>query len=122
MSQTLEQVLADARADLKVLERRGITQVPLTQLEELCESVRVATLPFLTWLSEAEAMLFTGKGRAWLRGKYDAWERDGNVRRAPTNSRERQYRQVVLPRRIDLAQVRADAEASARADARSGAA
>jgi hypothetical protein len=122
MSQSLEQVLADARSDAKVLERRGVTQVSLATLEELCEAVRVAALPYLTWRSEAEAMLYTGKGRAWLRGKYEAWERDGNARRAPTNSRERQYREVVLPRRIDLAQVQADAEASARADARAGAA
>lgn len=122
MSESLEQVLADARSDAKVLERRGVTQVSLETLEELCESVRVAALPYLTWLSEAEAMLYTGKGRAFLRQRYEAWERDRNARRAPTNSRERQYRQVVLPRRIDLAQVRADAEAEARADARAGAA
>lgn len=122
MSSALEQILADARADVRVLERRGVTQVSLATLEELCESVRVAALPYITWLSEAEAMLYAGKARPWLRQRYDAWERDGNARRAPTNARERQYRQVVLPKRLDLGQVQADAEAEARADARAGAA
>jgi hypothetical protein len=122
MAEALEQVLADARSDLQVYRRGGVTQVSVDRLEQLCESVRAAALPYLTWYSEAEAMLYSGKGRSFLRARYDGWEREHNARRAPTNSRERQYRQVVLPRRVDLAQVQADAEASARADARAGAA
>lgn len=122
MIQTLEQVLADARSDAQVLRRKGVTQVPVDVLEELCEGVRSAALPFITWLSEVEAVLYTGKSRAWLRQRYARWEGDGHARHAPTNSRERQYRLVILPQREDLSAVQANAEAAARADARAGAA
>jgi hypothetical protein len=122
MVEALEQVLADTRSDIQAYRRGGVTQVSVDRLAELCEHVRSTALPYITWLSEAEAMLYTGKSRAWLRQRYVAWERDGHARNAPTNLRERQYREVVLPKRIDLTEVQADAEAAARADAQAGAA
>ena len=59
MSQTLEQVIADARQEATILKRGGhVGQA--TYLDALLDSIRESAEDYLTWLSEADAMLKSG--------------------------------------------------------------
>lgn len=113
MTVTLEQVLADARGELPILRKHGAGQVA-DAIETLCDQVSRAAEAYLTWLSEPEAAIVSGKSRDWLRHRFARWERDGHARIAPNNKRQRQYRLVILPKRYDREAVTADAIAEAR--------
>lgn len=94
---TLDQILADWRGDAAVLRRHG-NEHDAELIEKLCHQVSRAAEDYLQWLSEEDAMLQSGHGGEWFRGRFAGWERDGHARRI---GRKRYYRQVVVPRRAN---------------------
>lgn len=96
----LEQVLADLREDANVLRRTGHSREAETY-DRILESLSATTEleEVLTWLSEEDAMLRSGRGKAWIRSRYPEWERRGH---AKMEGRRRRYRMVVVPQRINL--------------------
>lgn len=113
MTQTLEQVLADARGELPILRRRGAGQVA-DAIEDLCNQVARAAEPFITWLSETDAHLYSGRAIATLRRHFPRWLAEDKARWNPHKRRERQYLMCILPRRFDADAVRYDARETAR--------
>lgn len=96
---TLEQVLADHRGDAAVLRRNSHVH-DAELLERFCDEVAEAAHEYLTRLSEAEAMLRSGRSREWLRSRFPEWEAQGNAWRGPRG--ERGYRMLVVPRRANI--------------------
>ncbi|HEX6924264.1 MAG TPA: hypothetical protein VF167_02485 [Longimicrobiaceae bacterium] len=115
MTRPLEQVLADAREEAAVLRKHGQGAIA-DALERLCNDVDDATEEYRSWLSEQEAMLRSGKGVAYLRNRFGAWQRQGLARWSPRNRRAREYRALIVPHRTDLAKLRADARRAARGE------
>ena len=114
MSQrSLEEVLADARGELPVLRKHGQSALA-DAIESLCNEVAEATEDYRKWLSEGDAMIRSGKSRVWLRARFGDWARSDLARWSPKNSRAREYRQIAIPQRTDVAALRADAQAAAR--------
>jgi len=95
---TLEEVLAAMRADAVVLRRFG-DAAAAEQLERYATGVETVTQDFREWLTEAEARLRSGKSIAWLRKYFPEWEAAGLAKQA---GRNRQYRALVIPRRVDI--------------------
>ncbi len=110
---TLEQVLADWRGDAAVVRKHGDKHTA-DVIERLCDAVARAAEDFLVWLGEDDAILRSGHTRAWLRGRFAQWESQGHAKHV---NRRRYYRQLVVPRRIDLDAARDDARRTARESA-----
>src|SRR5437899_2385718 len=94
----LEDVIADWRESAQALRRTG--HGPTAELvEKIVHDVEAAAEEYLRWLTEEDAMLRSGKSRAWLRARFAEWERGGNAR---WNGRKREYRMVVIPQGADV--------------------
>lgn len=96
---TLEQVLADRRGAAQVLRANGHPH-DAELIERICDEVAGAAHEYVTRLSEAEAMLRSGRARPWLRARFPEWEAQGNAWRGPRG--ERTYRMLVVPRRANI--------------------
>lgn len=112
---TLEQVLADAREEAAVLKRAG-HPVQAAGLDRLCDAVARAAEDYLTWLTEADARLQSGRSVEWLRGQFPRWLDQGLAR---MNGKKREYRALIIPRRANISAAR---EAGRRAGLERGAA
>lgn len=97
---TLEQVLADYREDAQVLRAHGHGH-DAQLIEKILHDVELATVDVREWLSEGEARLRSGKSAGWLRARFPEWAAAGHARLNPNRPRERQYRQIVVPRRAN---------------------
>lgn len=95
----LSQVLADAREEATILAANGAA-FSVERVRQLLADVEGAAEEWLTWLSEGDAAIRTGYSLAWLRARFEAWQRDGHARLV---GRARQYRACVLPRRANTA-------------------
>ncbi len=96
----IEQVLADLREDANVLRRTGHKHDAETYDRILAALINEAEFEELvTWISEKDAKLRSGKGDAWFRARFDDWERRGHAKR---EGRKRWYRMVVIPQRVNL--------------------
>lgn len=95
MSDTLEQVLADEREEAAVLRRNGHAQEAANR-ERILDRIQAAAEPFLRFHAEGDAMMFSGRARAWLRQRFAAWAAMGHARRI---GGVREYRECVLPHR-----------------------
>jgi len=115
MTESLEQVLADETEDIAVLRRLGHGDEADIR-SRVVERVRAASEDFISWLTEREAMLWSGKKGDWFRSHRPAWERDGHARRSEHNARTWLYRRCVLPRGASIDAARADAERAARGE------
>ncbi len=107
----LSQVLADWRGDAAVLRRAGHA-ADAERLERMADQVSSTAAPYLTWLSETDAMLRSGRTREWLRGRFAGWEAEGHARLA---NRERQYRELIIPRRPEITSAHEAGRQAARA-------
>lgn len=116
MSDDLVQVLADARGDLAVLRKHGAS-VPIEKVADLIEGVAEAAYPFVTFISETEAVVRSDHRAPWFRQRFGDWERQGYARLNPRRPKERQYLLAVVPLRHDVEAVRADARRAAHEDA-----
>ncbi len=68
----------------------------------MADEVAEAAHEYLTWLSETDAMLQSGRSREWLRSRFPEWERAGHARSAGRGVR--QYRAMIVPRRAAVQQ------------------
>lgn len=89
---TLEQVLADAREQANTLRLHGHT-AQADSISRVCDEVAAAAEPWLTWLSEPEAALRSGRSLVWWRRRFPTLERDGLARQ---RGRHREYREVAV--------------------------
>ena len=102
---TLTQVLADERAELAVLRRKGLVR-EAELLEHTLDRIARAAEPFTDWLSEKEAVLRSAHAAEWHRARFAALEAQGLARKSPTNPRERQYLRCAVPQRANLSAAR----------------
>lgn len=112
---SLEQVLADWREELPVLRKHG-QHALADAIERFADEVADATEEYRSWLSERDAILKSGKKAPWLRNHFPAWERQGLARWDPSDKRARQYRDLIIPARTNVAALRADARQAARGE------
>jgi hypothetical protein len=102
---TLEQVLADERGQAAVLRAKGHPH-DAALLEALCDRVADAAEDYIRFISESDARLRSGWSVDRLKGRFPQWEREGH---AEKRGRERYYRQLVIPQRVNPSAVRAEA-------------
>jgi hypothetical protein len=109
----LEDVLADAREEAATLARYGQRDAASavgTVLDKLTAPLR----EYLTWHDEKGAALLSGKPMGYFQSRFRDWERRDLARCLKRGQRE--YREVVIPKVMDLSDVQADAERVARED------
>ena len=106
---TLDQVLAETRAEAAVLRHNGHAAQAAT-MERLADQVQTAALDYLTWLTDDQARSRSGRTIAWMRAQFPRWEAQGLARR---DGRRRLYRAIIVPVRVNLDLVRADARRAA---------
>ncbi len=94
---TLEQLIADYRSDAQALRRRGYER-EAERIERVMADVARAAEDYLTWLTEDEARLRSGRSVRWLRTQFSEWERAGHARR---EGRRGLYRMLVIPQRAN---------------------
>lgn len=100
-----EEVLARLEADATSLRRRGFG-VEAARLDVVAGEFRSALGP-IALVPEHDALARSGKSAAWLRSRYDAWQRVGA---AATIDGVRHYRLCVLPTRLEFAAGSAEAD------------
>ena len=110
---TLEQVLADWREKANTLRLSRAHVTPET-LERCLTEVEQAAEPYLRWLNEVDAHLYSGRSLRWLRGEYAHWAAEGHAKK---HQGRRFYRMAVLPVKANVEALLAQAERDARADA-----
>lgn len=111
MTEALEQVIADARGELPVLEKRNGSWGP-KDIREFVDRVALAAEEWMTWLSEGDAAIRAGYSETWVRARFEQLRREGHAR---LNGRSRQYRQCAIPRRANVQHAAARGRDAARA-------
>ncbi|HET8771892.1 MAG TPA: hypothetical protein VFM71_12985 [Gemmatimonadaceae bacterium] len=94
-------VIARWRADEDALRRCG-NVVGADLLKRCADEATEAAEEWLTWLSEADAALRSGRSIPWLRARFEGWKREGHARQ--TGRTTRVYRAAIVPRRANLVQ------------------
>ena len=108
---TVEQVLADARERVTALRFEG-HPIQAASVARVVEDVAAALTEYLTTLSEAEAMLYTGRKADYLRALFAAWEARG-LAMWDEPRRQRRFRRCVLEHRGNAEAARAAGERAA---------
>lgn len=90
-----EDVLTDWREDAQVLRGRGHTR-DAEALERCAEEIAASLAPFITWVSEPDAMLRSGRAVDFFRSRFGSWHSQGL---AEMRGRTRYYRAAVIPLR-----------------------
>ena len=98
MAKPLETVLADWREKASTL-RSVKHQHDAELIDAICDEVARAAEDYMRFISEADAMLRSGKSADWLRARFVEWEQQGH---GEIRKRVRYYRALVIPRRPDL--------------------
>ncbi len=99
----LETVLADAREDAQRLRAHGHS-AQARSIEDLADRVAAAMRSYLAVLSESEAMLRSGWGRARLRGKFAEWEAAGFAMLDAKG--KRRFRECIVPVHVERSAAR----------------
>ena len=94
-SNGIEQVLADERGQAAVLRANGHAH-DAKLIERVCDRVADSLREYLTWLSEPDARLRSGRTVEWLRGRFAEWAGEGM---AELRNGRRYYRAVIVPQR-----------------------
>ena len=110
---SFEQVKADLMGEAAVLRRNGHV-VQAASLERACTEFSAAAAEFAAWLTEQEAMTYTGRKSPWLRAQFDEWVARGL---AKTVGRTRYYRRCILVHRGNQEAARAAGRAAAKGQA-----
>ena len=93
---TLNQVLADFREEAAILHANGVPAQAQTLIRVL-DAVSHAAVDYLSWLSEGEAQLRSGKGATFFRAHRQVWAEEGLAEQR--SGRRWFYRRVIVPRR-----------------------
>lgn len=113
MSTKLRDVLADALSDADALARLG-HEHDARLIQGIVANVTRAAEPWLTFLSETDASLFTGWSIYKLRRRFYELESRGFAYR---EARTRFYCEALLPRRADIRAAHAMGRAAAQESA-----
>jgi hypothetical protein len=100
----LAQILADAREEAQVLRRAG-NAGQAEYLDGLLSRIRDAAEDYLTWLSEADAMLKSGLSERTLRRRFRDLMDSGLARHGAKRCRE--YLACAVPNRPEVRAQRA---------------
>lgn len=95
MADSIERVIADEREQAAILRANG-HQTDARIIERVCERVAESLREYLTWLSEPDARLRSGRSVEWLRGRFAEWASEGM---AEVRGGRRYYRAVIVPMR-----------------------
>ena len=109
----LREVLADAKSDSDRLQRLGFER-EAKLLRTFAQRVEQSSKPWLSFLSEIDASLFSELKPRVLRRRFAGWETRGF---AYQQGRTRFYCEAILPRRADLQAARDDGRAAAQGTA-----
>jgi hypothetical protein len=107
----LDTIIRRWKGDAAVLRRNGESRLA-DALDRCADEATDAAAEWLTWLSESDAELRSGRARGWFRARRDVWRRDGHARQIARGKWE--YRAAIVPRRADLATAAAEGRAAAR--------
>jgi hypothetical protein len=91
----IEQVIADEREQAAILRANGHGGEARI-IERVCDRVSESLREYLTWLSEPDARLRSGRTVEWLRGRFAEWASEGM---AEVRGGRRYYRAVIVPMR-----------------------
>ena len=105
----LNQVLADAREEARIIHRSG-NQQQAAYLTDLLERIEESTEDYRTWLSEEKAQLKSGLSFRTLRRRFRELYECGLARY--NLKHEREYRSVAIPSRPEVERAKADAWAA----------
>lgn len=106
----IEEILANAAERATMLRSEG-HPVQAQSIERITSEVRAALGEFLTWVSEPDAITYTGRSVEYLRGRFGAWKERGLAEwRGPV----RFYRRAVLEHRGNVEAMKARGERAAR--------
>lgn len=100
MIPALEQVIADHKHQADVLAGQGF-HGEAERIRRVVRDVENACVDYLKKLNEDDAMFRSGKSRAWLRGRFAEWAAMGHAGFHDERPRERWYRQMILPLRVN---------------------
>ncbi len=95
----LATVLAHWRADAAALRRTGDARTA-ELLERCATEAETSAEEWLTWLSEADAILRSGHAKPWFVARREAWRRDGHARQVGRHKWT--YRATIIPRRANV--------------------
>ena len=109
----LEDVLADAAERATMLRIEG-HPVQASAIERVTADTRSALSEYLTWLSESEAELYTGRRQDYLRARFARWQERGL---AEWRGKVRYFRRCVLEHRGNADAAKAAGQRAARGDA-----
>jgi hypothetical protein len=109
----LSSLLSDVLEEATVLDRNR-KEFSTDRVREIVEEFRDAAAPILTWISEAQAVVRSGRTARQLRRQFPEWERQGYARWNPQRPRERQYLLFVIGTSHDADAVHDSARLAAR--------
>ena len=92
----LDALLRQWKADAEALRRHGDTRAAGI-IERFAGEVYESAEEWLDFLTEADAILRSGRSAAWLRQRREAWKREGHARQVARH--EWTYRAAIIPRR-----------------------
>lgn len=107
---TLEHVIARFREHANEL-RFGGHKIQAESVDAVLDAVSAAAEDYLVFLDERAAGLRSGRSTAWLKARYDQWERDGHAR---MRGGRREYRTLIVPQAVNLISAREAGRAAAR--------
>lgn len=116
MSESLTDVIADAKSDADSLQRLGYDR-DANLLRTFISRVELSAHAWLNFMSEVDAALFSGLQPRVLRHRFAAWEARGF---AFKQGRTRFYCEAILPRRADLRAARDAGRAAAQENTAEG--
>lgn len=107
----LEQSLADWRERAQALRACG-DEGRAVLIEKIVGEFAESAEEYLRWIGETDAALMSGRSEKWLRGNFPAWESLGHARKGQNGKRE--YRMLILPRRVNLSAAREEGRRAVR--------
>lgn len=110
----LDQILADVLSEAAVLTRND-GKFTVARVEEMVRDIKLALREYLTFVSEAEAIVRSSHKEPWFRQRFPEWERQGHARWDEKHKSKRQYRLLIVPLAHDDDDVRSAARRAARA-------
>lgn len=97
-----EQIIADWRGDAQSLRSRGHGH-DADLLEQCADEMQAALGGFLTWMSEPDARLKSGRSQDYFRDHFAEWQMLGL---AKLEGKTRYFRSVIVPQRVHASAAR----------------